>query len=204
MSQRVGFSLVMTVFETWEFFPRALSCVLQQTDPDWELLIVVDGPAPEELPGPRAVLRALERWKIPQRIEVIELPRAEGCWGNVGRARGLQMATGDYVCWINHDNLIAPNYLSAHRENLERTPRCVSVVDIDLWQRHVYRGRFPQQLRRSRVDLLSLAVPVDVAREVAAFGPAMERIYAADWEVFQACRAALPVEWNHTVVGTHF
>jgi len=203
-STPVTFSLVMTVFETWDFLPRAIGCVLQQQYPHWELILVVDGPSPAELPGPAAMLRQLRRCRFPQRIELLELPRAEGCWGNVGRRAGLDAARGEYVCWINHDNLIAPRYLSAHAENIARCDPCVSVVEIDLWQRHRYRGRFPRRLQRSRIDLLCYSIPTATAREVEAFGPHMERVYAADWEVFDACYRRLPVEWSHELVGMHF
>lgn len=200
----VRFSIVMTVFEPWEFLPRGLACVMQQAWSDWELLLVVDGPSPEGRFSPWRAADQIRRACPGRRIELFELPRAEGCWGNASRRYGLQQATGEYVCWVNHDNLIAPRYLAAHAENITKTPRCVSVVDIDLWQHDRYQGRYPRALRRSRIDLLNFAVPRDVALTGDAFGPAMERVYAADWLVFEACSKVLPVEHRRELVGTHF
>ena len=200
----VRFSIVMTVFEPFDLLRRALSCVVQQRHAEWELLLLVDGPMPERRDNPEHLARQLRRHAPNNRIEVAALPRAEGCWGNVGRRHGLDLARGEYVCWINHDNLIAPDYLSAHAENIENKPGCLSVVEVDLWKGDRFFGRYPRRLAASKIDLLCFAVPLQTARDVDAFGEAMQRVYAADWLVFDACRKRLPVVERRGVVGTHF
>ena len=194
----------MTVYDSFHFLPRALSFVVQQIHTNWELLIVVDGESPTTRFDPRRLIQQLRRHHTKQRIGVWELPRAEGCHGNVGRNFCLQQATGDYVCWINHDNLITPDYLTAHRENIEKTPGCLSVVDIHLWEQDRYRGRYPRRMAVSHIDLLCFAVPTQTALEVNAFGGRAERVFAADWLTFHACQKLLPIEHNHRLVGTHF
>ena len=198
------FSIVMTVYDTWHFLSRALAGVMQQQECDWELLVVSDGPAPHGAFAPVRMLKQLERRMPGRRLEFWELPRAAGCWGNRGRNFALQHARGEYVCWVNHDNLLSPNYLAAHALNIAKCPGCVSVVNIDYWKNDVYHGRYPRALARSRIDLLNFAVPLETACEVKAFGPAMETVYAADWLTFDACRRLRPVEWNRQRVGTHF
>jgi glycosyltransferase involved in cell wall biosynthesis len=200
----VRFSIVMTVFETFSLLPRALSCVAQQTLADWELLVVVDGPAPLREFAPLHLVRQMRKALPRRRIDVWELPRSEGCHGNVGRNFALDQARGDYVCWVNHDNLIAPGYLAAHQENIDRRPGCLSVVDVDLWKRDRFHGRYPRRYAASQIDLLCFAIPLAVAREVNAFGGAMSRVYAADWLTFNACRKLIPIEHNRKIVGTHF
>ena len=105
----VKFSLIMTVFDSFHLLPRALSCVVQQVNTNWELLIAVDGESPTNRFAPRRLVQQIRRHHTKQRIDVWELPREKGCYGNVGRNFCLQRATGDYVCWINHDNLITPD-----------------------------------------------------------------------------------------------
>ena len=198
------FSIVMTVFEPYALLPRALACVLAQTHAEWELLVIVDGPAPRRGFAPKRVVGQLHARFGERRVEVRHLPRAAGCYGNVGRSAGLSEARGEYVCWVNHDNLIAPDYLAAHHENAKRTPGCVSVVDIDLWKGDRYYGCFPRRLAASKIDLLCFAVPTELARRVNAFGGNAARVYAADWLVFDACRRLAPVEHTRRLVGTHF
>lgn len=203
MSSR--FTVAMTVFRTFEFVPRAVACVLNQELASWELLIVVDGAVPEDEKERFDRLLTSARSGFPRhRIEVFETPRAEGCWGNRARRFALSQARSDYIAWVNHDNLIFPNFLATHAANIARSPGCVSVVDIDYWRDERRQGRFPRALARSRIDLLNFAVPVEVAREVDAFGEAMERVYAADWLTYRACAARRPVERVCTVTGVHF
>jgi glycosyltransferase involved in cell wall biosynthesis len=199
----VQFSIVMTAFEPFELLPRALCCVLAQSHLEWELVVVVDGPPPGAF-APERLVGQLGACFGTRRVEVHHLPRAEGCYGNVARNFGLGRVRGDYVCWVNHDNLIAPAYLEAHRENVEKSPGCVSVVDIDLWQGDRYHGRYPRRMAASNIDLLCFAVPTTLARRVDAFGGKAAGVYAADWLVFDACRKLAPVEQNRRLVGTHF
>lgn len=198
-------TIVMTVFESWDLLPRAVACVMQQDYPHWELILAVDGPAPTQEYSPRQMVHQLHRLLPKKRVELLELPRSPGCWGNVGRHEALRHARGDYVCWVNHDNLITARYLSAHVENIrEAAGPCVSVVDIEWWQNDRYRGRLPQAWRSGKIDLLCYAIPLTTAREICAFGPEMQTVYAADWLVFDRSRSRLPVIQNQIVVGTHF
>lgn len=195
------FSIVMTVFDPWVLFPHALESILRQTWQRWELVVVSDGACDPLVALSLASSRS--RWRG-HRVEQQSLERAEGCWGNRGRAWGLDWARGDRVVWVNHDNLIGPDYLAAHAAAAARSPGAVTVVEIELWQKGRYRGRYPKGLRRSRIDLLNYSLPVDVARQVAAFGPEMEREYAADGTVFEAAAAIAPVEWERICAGAHF
>lgn len=195
----------MTAFETFDLLPRALACLLNQVHTAWELLIVVDGPPPRSGRfAPRRLVAQLKARFGGRRIEVHHLPRAAECYGNVARNFGLQQAGGDYVCWVNHDNLVAPDYLAAHAENIVKRPGCLSVVDIDLWKGDRYHGRYPRRFAAGRIDLLCFAAPTELALRVNAFGGAASRVYAADWLAFDACRKIAPVVHNRRLVGTHF
>ena len=123
----------MTVFEPFDLLPRAMTSVCRQEHTEWELLVVVDGPPPAGPLAPRQVVEQMRTSFPRNRFGLWELPRAAGCYGNVGRHFALQQARGDYVCWVNHDNLISPRDLAADAENANKTPGCLSIVDIDLW-----------------------------------------------------------------------
>ena len=194
-------TVVMTVFETWALFPRALECVLSQSEREWELLVVSDGPCDASVHA--AIRSTRARWRG-RRVEVCETERADGCWGNRGRALGLALARGERIVWVNHDNLIAPEYLATHVALDARRPGCVGVVDIELWQQGRSRGRYPRGYRTSRIDLLNYSLPVGLAREIDAFGPGMEREYAADGRVFEEAARRAGVERALVCLGVHF
>lgn len=199
-----SFSIVMTVFEPFHLLPRALSCVIQQGYTNWELLIVIDGDSPSNQFVPRKLVQQLQQHHPELRIQIWNLKRAAGCFGNVSRNFALKHVTGDYICWVNHDNLITPDYLDAHLQNIKKTPGCLSVVDIQLWKNDRYFGRYPRRFAASQIDLLCYALPAETARRVNAFGGPAERVYAADWLAFDACRKLIPLEHNRHLVGTHF
>ncbi len=175
--------------------------------------MVSDGPAD---PSVHHALRSTRRLWRGRRVLVEECARAPGCWGNPARRRGLELARGTHVVWINHDNLVSPTYLAAHVGNLRSDPRAVSLVGVDLWQGGLFRKRLPEfiehrpgvagghGLRAGRVDLLNYALPCELALGVDAFGPGMEREYAADWTTLEACLKATGWRMSEGVVGVHF
>lgn len=199
-----AFSIITSVYDTFLLLPRLAACVLSQTWSDWELILVVDGPAPAERYAPPDIARQLRRAAPGRRIEVFERPPAPGCHGNMARNFGLHQARGEYVVWVNHDNLIWPHFLATHAANRAAVPGCVSLVDIDLWQIDRYRGRFPRGYRAGRIDLLNFALPRPLALAVNAFGDTAATEYAADWLLFESCRQQAPIHHTPLVCGVHF
>jgi glycosyltransferase involved in cell wall biosynthesis len=193
------FTIVMTMFgSSVDLFMRSLQCVLNQTHRNWELLIIRDGP------GTTRVEELLQNFRD-RDIKFISLPAAEGCWGNVSRRHGVEIATGDYVCWLGHDNTIYPNYLSDHATNIHYNPRCISLVHIEYWNDlHNYVGVFPNKnIGYAEVDLLNFAMPIDIAKEVA-FLPKDDKKRDADYWTFDAARQLLPLERSRTIAGVHY
>lgn len=136
----VKFSIVMTVYEREDLFPHALYSVLQQKFDDWELIVLADGSHPS---AARDVALILEdkyqglwgRRPVRGRIsynEQMDVPR--GTVGNPLRRTGLELATGDYVCFLGHDCIYDNDYLLAHLANIEASEKpCVSVVSVLYW-----------------------------------------------------------------------
>ena len=160
----------MTVYETYSLLKYAGTMVARQSEPSWELFIVADGPSKQEEAIAKETIRQIKKMTPKNQIHWLPLPRAKNCFGNVGRHAPLSLAAGKYVCWVNHDNVIAVDYLKVHRENFDRQSECISVVDIDLWVGNKYHGCYPRAFQRSKIDLLCFAVPTKTAIEVDAFG----------------------------------
>ena len=98
----VKISLVTPTYETPAAFLTAMiRSVREQTYADWELCIA-DGAS--NSPEVRAVLE--EEARRDPRIRVVFLARNEGIAGN--SAAALALATGDYVAFLDHDDLLPP------------------------------------------------------------------------------------------------
>jgi glycosyltransferase involved in cell wall biosynthesis len=163
----VKFSIVMTVYERETLFPHALYSVLQQKFEDWELIVLADGHHPS---AERDVALVLEdkyqglwgRRPISGRIsynEQDDVPR--GTVGNPLRRIGLDLATGDYICFLGHDCIYDKDYLLAHLENIEAAAKpCVSVVSVLYWT------TYPLMIKEVIEDT---NVPRDVAPDIPMY-----------------------------------
>src|SRR5262245_57890572 len=117
------FSVVINVFDAHQMFlPRALTGLLNQTFRDFELLVVVDG---EERLHPFDPVD-LCRQTVPG--QVIYRPRSHTD-GNRERNFALSVARGNYIVWLNADNLVYPDWLRNHYSNAAGQAGAVSVVN---------------------------------------------------------------------------
>lgn len=195
------FSIVMTVFEKHDLVRTAIQCVCDQTYGDWELLIYVDGDMTE------FITHVVRNARTENRIQIIHYPQSRKTFGNQARHRGMNEATGDYIVWYGHDNIIYPEYLNAHRANFEQDSHCISVVPIQHWHSFVCKGTMPREYKIGNIDLLCFSMSLTTASKTNAFGPKFETIYAADWFAFDEARklGLKPIRNNSFgVVGAHF
>ncbi|WP_441245742.1 glycosyltransferase family 2 protein [Kitasatospora sp. McL0602] len=99
------FSVIVPVYQVQEYLAECLDSVLTQSCPDFEL-IAVDDHSPD---GCGAILD--EAAARDDRVRVVHLPANVG----LGRARnaGLEVATGDYVIFLDSDDTFTPGLLTA-------------------------------------------------------------------------------------------
>jgi glycosyltransferase involved in cell wall biosynthesis len=96
---------VSVAVATYEQGPE-LACLLYsfaaQTYPNWEAVVVHDGPGP-------VCREVVERMNDP-RVRLIETPERKGRYGHPWRQLGIDACTGDYIGLTNGDNYYAPVY----------------------------------------------------------------------------------------------
>lgn len=108
-------SVVMPAWNAMRYIHAAIDSVVSQSYRDLELIVINDGSTDGDY-------TALER--IDPRVRVIEAPR-----GGVSRARnlGMALARGDYIAFIDADDLWVPGKLQAQVGFLDAHPE-VGVV----------------------------------------------------------------------------
>ena len=104
-------SVIISSFNYAEYLPAAIESVLDQTDRDFELLIVDDGSTDDSAATARA-------YSDP-RVRVIIQPHR-----GIGAARnaGMRAARGRYIAFLDADDLWVSNKLAAQCEVLDRRP----------------------------------------------------------------------------------
>lgn len=107
-------SIIVPSYNLAEYLPEALRSVLSQRFTDWECIIVENGSADDSL----SVARDFSARDARFRVEV--LSRNEGV--AVARNRGLALAEGEYILFLDADDLIAPGYLEDAVRELDGNP----------------------------------------------------------------------------------
>lgn len=106
------FSIVIPTYNRADLLKRAVGSVLAQTCTDWEL-IVVDDCSTDDTP---AVLAAC----CDPRLRVFRNdPNRER---SASRNRGIEAAQGDYICFLDSDDLYLPNHLATLAQAIETAP----------------------------------------------------------------------------------
>lgn len=96
-------SIIIPVYNVATFLSRCIDSVLAQTFSDWELILVDDG-------SPDSCGDICDNYAMKdKRIRVFHKPN-----GGVSSARnyGLDVASGDYICFVDADDTIDNNYLN--------------------------------------------------------------------------------------------
>ncbi|MCD7715616.1 MAG: glycosyltransferase family 2 protein [Lachnospiraceae bacterium] len=106
-------SIAVPLFRTPPaFLEQMIDSVKAQSYPYWELCLANGSPKDAELAA------ALARYQDDDRIHVQMLPENRGIAGNTNAA--IEMAKGDYIGLLDHDDLLAPDALYEVADAIER------------------------------------------------------------------------------------
>lgn len=162
------FSVVIPVYNRARLLERALSSVLAQSFPDFEIVVVDDG----SIDDPGKVVDAIGNSRI-------RFVRQENRGGGSARNAGIDLATGRYIAFLDSDDQFLPHHLSTMKTLLESGPGIAAYARMS-----VNRGngnvmlRPPRAIRpdehmadyllreRGFVPTITLAVEAATARRV--------------------------------------
>ena len=108
-------SIIMPVYNTADTVVRAIDSVLAQTDPDFELLIMIDG-SPDN--SAQVITEYLER-NPDERIRVFNNSENKGL--SAMRNQGLDNAQGEWVVFPDSDDALYPAFLERLHHHAEVT-----------------------------------------------------------------------------------
>lgn len=117
-------SIVTPLFNKAGYIAETIESVRRQTVPDWEMIVVdncsTDGglQIARDLAAPDARIRCIES--------------SEGCGPGAARNRGIDLASGDWVLFLDADDLLAPGYLEEQMEAARCFPEATVVAGC--WQ----------------------------------------------------------------------
>lgn len=144
-------SIIIPVHNDEKYIAETLNSVLLQTEQNFQLIVVDDHSTDESLSISR------EFKKRDKRIEVYKNPSANGV--SVARNFGLLKAQGEYVVFIDGDDLVEPTYISHLMKNI--VPTGCNVIAIHQSEDEVgdYRNNLNRYLGQFKKDNSTYQVP---------------------------------------------
>lgn len=110
---------VITIFYNAErFLAEAIASVRGQTFADWELILVDDGSADG---SPHIARQAAAE---DTRLKVVNHPNGENRGMSASRNRGLAEARGEFIAFLDADDVWVPHKLAEQIEILDAHPEC--------------------------------------------------------------------------------
>ena len=114
-----SFSVVMPLYNKAAHVRAAIESVLVQTSPAHEILVIDNG----STDGGREIVAAIGD----ERIRLLDLP-TPGPGGYAGRNLGIHVASGDWIAFLDADDLWQPDHLAVLAEGVKADPEACAVA----------------------------------------------------------------------------
>ena len=131
----VRVSVIVPIFNAGSYLEECIASVLGQSFTDWELLLVDDA----STDGSEAVARAHAQ-RHPDRIRYLEHPGRANRGVSASRNLGLTHARGEYVAFLDADDVWLPTKLEEQTEYLQTHDRVLMVYGR-AWYWYAWTGR---------------------------------------------------------------
>ena len=112
-------SLIVPVYNAEQYLSRCIDSILAQEFTDFELILVNDGSTDDSL----TICRKYE--DKDSRVIVLDKPNGGA---SSARNRGLEVAKGDYICFVDADDYVSQNYLGDLYQDMCRENGIVLVM----------------------------------------------------------------------------
>lgn len=122
-------SIITPVLNAERFLPAAIDSVLAQTEADWELLLIDDGSTDA---SPQIAAAAATR---DTRVRTVSRPANARHGAAAARNAGLALAKGEFVAFLDADDLYVPQKLETELTLLAAHPEAAMVYGPTLWWR---------------------------------------------------------------------
>lgn len=141
-------SIIVPVYNVEKHIKKCVNSLLSQTYPNIEIIIINDGSTDQ-------TAQILEEYSNETKIRIFH---QENKGVSFGRNFGLKQAQGDFICFVDGDDFVAPEYCEKLHQNLVENDADISVCQLV----RVFNGKNePQKIKYkskvfSRNEALSL------------------------------------------------
>lgn len=105
-------SIIIPSYNRANLIGNTIRSVINQTLSNWELIIVDDGSNDN-------TEEAISSFLVDSRIKYVHRPKDRLSGGNAARNYGFELSKGEYVKWLDSDDLLAPHCLEKQIQLME-------------------------------------------------------------------------------------
>ncbi|GAB4129687.1 MAG: hypothetical protein OHK0045_04890 [Raineya sp.] len=194
------FSLIIPTYNRANLIPKNLQSILEQSHQDFEVIIVDDG----STDNTQAVVCNF----LNEKIHYFKIPNGERA---KARNFGIQQAKGEFVSFLDSDDLLLPNYFEEATHFILQNPQSVffslayQVTDPQgniIYKQNKRKGNLAKQLATG--NHLS-CIGVFVKREIIQkhlFNEQRELSGTEDYELWLRLASLYPLDFKNTVVAS--
>src|SRR5581483_7283526 len=121
-------SVIIIFLDAEKFIDEAIQCVFAQTYPDWELLLVDDGSTDRS-----TVIARQYAAQYPRKIRYLEHTGHQNRGMSASRNLGLRCASGEYIAFLDSDDVWLPHKLERQVAILTSYPEAAMTCGPSLW-----------------------------------------------------------------------
>ena len=116
-------SIIIPTFNRADLLPETLHSIQNQSDGDWECILVDDGSSDDTCLVLNDFAAKDPRFHVYHRKEFSDRKGANAC-----RNKGIQKAKGHYLLFFDSDDLMQPDCISEHKKGIEKSAADVHIL----------------------------------------------------------------------------
>jgi|GEM_PF-2816943 len=114
-------SIILPVYNVGKWLPECLDSILAQTLTEWEAILVIDGATDDSLQIAQSYASADKRFRVFGQ---------ENAGQGAARNRGVKESRGEYLFFLDPDDVVPPNALEVLVEKAEATGADITIGDV--------------------------------------------------------------------------
>lgn len=172
------FSICISTYNDLDYLPSCLDSVLSQEDADFEIIVVDDG----SNDGTSALVNSYAADDA--RIRTIIKPLNEGV--HLGRMTAVKAAKGDYIIFLDSDDLLLPGSL----RDIDRELKYVHADYFHFGAEVVADSQANREMARGTAAQANAKLEINSAEDILFYSYNQKGAYRLDWRVWQRAYSA--------------
>ena len=142
-------SIIVPVYNISAYIERCVSSLLCQTFTSLEIIFIDDGSADDSVPKIRSLIKNKPKNKF-----LVRIIRQKNQGPSSARNAGIKIAQGDYLCFVDSDDAISPNFCEVTYQKAQASK--ADIIALTGYQA-CYQGCYVHRPRKSVSELTKQA-----------------------------------------------